>query len=68
MFVNLIQGGWSPELTIQGAGAKTPAQHILAISQSFQLGLEWYQSKCEIHIMRPIVEKKIVQNFVKFTE
>ena len=33
---NPIQGG-GPEVTIQ-VGAKTPALHILAISQSFQVG------------------------------
>ena len=28
-----------------GGGAKTPVLHILAISQSFQVGLEWYQKQ-----------------------
>ena len=28
---------------IQGGGAKTPVLRILAISQSFQVRLEWYQ-------------------------
>ena len=28
-----------------GRGAKTPLLHILAISQSFQVGLEWYQKQ-----------------------
>ena len=37
------EGG--PELTIQGEGAKTPALHILAISWSFQVRLEWYQKQ-----------------------
>ena len=40
--VNPIQGG--PELTIQG-GAKTPALHILAIFQSFQVRLEWNEKQ-----------------------
>ena len=35
-----------------------PALHILAISQSFQVGLEWYK----VHIIRPHVE----QIFAKF--
>ena len=30
---------------IKGGVAKTPALHILAISQSFQVGLEWYQKQ-----------------------
>ena len=36
--INPIQG--VPELTIQGGGAKTPTLHILAISQSFQVGFK----------------------------
>ena len=40
--VNPIQGESRAD---DSGGAKTPALHILVISQSFQFRLEWYQNQ-----------------------
>ena len=42
IILTLSRGGfWADDSG--GGGAKTPALHVLAISQSFQVGLEWCQ-------------------------